>query len=93
MDELKAAILEEVRKAVLVATKQVLTLKDVVALTGLSKTQLQRMMCEKQIPYYKPRGKNAYFDKDEINDWLRRNKQEVVEDTSAAAVLERYKNS
>lgn len=41
----------------LLAAKNVLTIEDVTLLTGLSKSYLYKLTCTKQIPYYRPNGK------------------------------------
>ena len=55
----------------LLAAKNVLTLDDVALLTGLSKSWLYKATCKNEIPYYKPNGKMLYFDRKEIEDWMR----------------------
>ena len=47
----------------LLAAKNVLTLEDAALLTGLSKSHLYRLTCTHQIPFYKPNGKQIYFDR------------------------------
>ena len=49
-----------------IAAKSMLTIDDVAFLTGLSKSYLYRLTCERKIPYYKPNGKLMYFDRGEI---------------------------
>lgn len=58
----------------LLAAKNVLTLEDVALLTGLSKSHLYRLTCTHQIPYYKPNGKQIYFDRAEIESWMKQNR-------------------
>ena len=58
----------------LLAAKNVLTLEDVALLTGLSKSHLYRLTCTHQVPYYKPNGKQIYFDRAEIESWMKQNR-------------------
>lgn len=58
----------------LLAAKNVLTLEDVTLLTGLSKSYLYKLTCTKQIPYYRPNGKQIYFDRAEIEAWMKQNR-------------------
>lgn len=58
----------------LLAAKNVLTLEDVTLLTGLSKSYLYKLTCTKQIPYYRPNGKQIYFDRIEIEAWMKQNR-------------------
>jgi excisionase family DNA binding protein len=39
---------------------------------GFKKSYLHKLMMRKEIPYYKPNGKHCYFDKDDLDKWLRR---------------------
>lgn len=66
--------LGDIRKYSLLAAKNVLSLDDVVLLTGLSKGYIYKLTCKKEIPYYKPNGKLIYFDRKEVEDWMRQNR-------------------
>lgn len=72
--------LADIRKFSLLAAKNVLDIDDMVALTGLSKSYVYKLTCRKEIPYYKPNGKLIYFDRQEVENWMRQNK--VDKDTS-----------
>ena len=74
----------------LLAAKNVLTLDDVALLTGLSKSHLYRLTCTRQIPYYKPNGKQIYFDRAEVEAWMKQNRvmtQQEAEQRAAAYVV------
>ena len=82
--------LETIERYSLLAAKNVLAIDDVSVLTGLSKSHLYKLICKRQIPCYKPAGKNVYFDRKEIEDWMRRNRQNTqaeAEQTAAAYVV------
>lgn len=66
--------LDRIERNTLLASKNVLTIEDVVLLTGLSKSYLYKLTSTNQIPHYKPSGKHLYFDRKEIEDWLRQNR-------------------
>lgn len=68
-----------------IAGKNVLTLSDVSTLTGLSKSHIYKLTSAKQIPYYRPSGKAVYFDRKEVEDWLRRGKVECNESVNDKA--------
>lgn len=67
--------LDRIERYSMLAAKDMLTLDDVSVLTGLSKIHLYRLTCKKEIPHYKPNGKIVFFDRKEINEWMRQNKQ------------------
>ena len=54
--------------------KAVLTVDECVKYTGISKSALYKLMMRKQIPYSKPNGKLAYFDRVELEKWLMSNR-------------------
>lgn len=66
--------LDRIEHYSLLASKEMLTLNDVAALTGLSKSYLYRLTCTHQIPYYKPTGKVMFFSKGEVEDWMKQGK-------------------
>ena len=72
MDSIKN-ILKRIECNTLLATKTVLTVDDVATLTGLSKSHIYKLTYSHQIPHYKPSGKQVYFDRSEIEEWLKRN--------------------
>lgn len=58
----------------LLGAKNVLCINDVALLTGLSKSWIYQATCSKQIPHYKPNGKQIYFDRAELEAWLKQNR-------------------
>lgn len=78
----------------LLAAKNVLTLEDVALLTGLSKSYLYKLTCSKQIPYYRPNGKQIYFDRGEVEAWMKQNRvntNQEAEQLATAYVAENRK--
>lgn len=78
----------------LLAAKNVLTLDDVSLLTGLSKSWLYKATCSHEIPFYKPNGKMLYFDRKEIEDWMRQGRVKTnaeLEQEAANYVLSKGK--
>lgn len=62
---------DELKKLTLLGAKNVLTMTDAALLTGLSKSHLYKLVCAKEVPYYKSQGgKLTYFDKSELESWL-----------------------
>ena len=66
--------LDRIERYSLLAAKNVLCLDDVAILTGLSKSHLYKLTCNHQIPHYKPNGKQIYFDRLEIESWMKQNR-------------------
>lgn len=77
--------LADIRKYSLLAAKNVLDIDDVVALTGLSKGYIYKLTCKKEIPHFKPNGKLIYFDRSEVENWMRQNRVNTVDEAEQAA--------
>ena len=84
MEEILAK-LEVIERNTLLAAKNVLTIGDVSLLTGLSKAYIYKLTSQRRIPFSKPDGKQIYFDRKEIEDWLRRNRIQTVEEVASEA--------
>lgn len=91
MDDLLNEKLQRIEQLTLLAAKEALTMDDAAAYTGLSKSYLYRLVCKKQIGHYKSvGGKQTYFRKSELNDWLLHHRvatTEELEQMAAAYVL------
>lgn len=58
--------------------KKVMTMREVSEFTGFSMAQLYVLTRTRAIPHSKPNGKTIFFDKNELNEWLLKNKIETV---------------
>lgn len=58
--------------------KAILDAEEACEYIGTSKAMLYRITSRKEIPYFKPRGKNIYFRKQDLDDWLLRNRTATV---------------
>lgn len=66
--------LDAIERYCLLAAKNVFNLDDVAAITGLSRSHIYKLTCSHQIPHYKPNGKQIYFDRAEIERWMKKNR-------------------
>lgn len=78
MEDIIMKQLAEIKAFSLLAAKKVLGIDDVVLLTGLSKAYIYKLTCRKEIPYYKPNGKLVYFDRQEVEGWMKRNRVDSI---------------
>ena len=62
-------------ETLLLSQKTVLNFNEVAAYTGLSKSHLYKLTSSSGIPCYKPSGKQIYFNKPEIDNWLLQNRK------------------
>lgn len=72
LEEIQAQLNEI--KALLSLNKKVLNLNEVADYIGYSKSHIYKLTSTNQIPHSKPNGKGLFFDKDEIDYWLLKNK-------------------
>lgn len=70
----------------LIGQKSVLSFEDLVAYTGLSRSYLYKLTSRGEIPFYRPNGKQLYFNKEEIDKWLLRNRSKTSEEINSEAV-------
>lgn len=85
--------LNRIEQYTLLSAKNVLSLDDVAALTGLSKSHLYKLTCSHQIPYYKPNGKQIYFDRGEVEAWMKQNRVATQAEIEAQAATYLVTNS
>ena len=78
--------LQRIEQYTLLSAKNVLSLDDVAVLTGLSKSYLYKLTCTHQIPFYKPNGKQIYFDRGEVESWMKQNRVATQAEIEAQAV-------
>jgi excisionase family DNA binding protein len=69
----------------LLSQKAVLNFNEVAVYTGLSKSYLYKLTCSGGIPCYKPQGKQIYFSKQEIDQWLLQNKKATINELESQA--------
>lgn len=83
--------LDRLEVLTLLAAKSVLTLDEVCLLTGLAKSTVYKMTANRVIPHYHADGgKHLYFKKDEVENWLTRNRVSSQNEDEARAVNEYF---
>jgi len=79
--------LEQIKQLLLLSAKSALTMEDCALYTGLSKAVLYKKIQHKEIPYYKAdKGKLTYFNKQEIEDWMLKNRVRTNAEVESEAV-------
>lgn len=66
--------LQNIEKMSVLAAKRMLSVKDVALLTGFAESYVRKLVQESKLPYYRPMGKMIFFDRDEIDSFLRTNR-------------------
>lgn len=70
-------------------TKEILNFKEACVFLDVSGSHLYKETCAGNVPYYKPNGKKLYFKRDELVDYVLRNrsKPQYEVETEAANLL------
>lgn len=66
--------LKNIEKMTILAAKRMLSVKDVALLTGFAESYIRKLVEESRIPHYRPLGKMIFFDRDEVESFLRTNR-------------------
>lgn len=84
-EELIMKKLDAIERNSLLAVKTTLTIDDASLITGLCRNYLYRLTFERKIPHYK-RGKNIYFDRQELEGWMKENRVQTKQEAEAKAL-------
>lgn len=76
MDELNQRFdsLEKLIKEQAIQQKEVLNFNEACQYLELSQSHLYKLTSAGNIPFYKPNGKKLYFKREELENWLLRNR-------------------
>lgn len=86
MEEIKKK-LNRLEQLALLGAKNVLNLDDVVLISGLSKSTLYKKTANRELPYYRAEGgKQIFFRKDEVENWLTRNRVSSQDEDEQRAI-------
>jgi len=78
--------LQEIKRFAILSSKRALTLSDVCALTGLSKSHIYKMTSNNSIPFYRnDGGKLLFFDKTEIENWCLKYRNKTADELESEA--------
>ena len=83
-------------ESLLLSKKTVFNFDELAAYTGLSKSHLYKLTSTGGIPCYKPQGKHIYASKEEVDNWLLKNKKasnEEVESQAATYIVTSKRSS
>lgn len=73
MDNILAK-LNQIEKWALLSAKNMLTIDEAAIYIGLSKSKLYKMTSTREIAHSKPNGKQLYFDKSDLDEWMSKNR-------------------
>ncbi|MFZ1730412.1 MAG: helix-turn-helix domain-containing protein [Bacteroidota bacterium] len=68
------------------SNKSILTFKEACRYLDFSSSYLYKLTSLAQIPHYKPRGKRVYFERRDLDDWLRQNRVRSENELESEAI-------
>lgn len=87
--------LNRIERYSLLSAKNMFGLEEASLFLNMSRSFLYKLTYKHEIPYYRPNGKQIYFDRKELEDWMRRNrvatKEEIEESATNYLVTGRMK--
>lgn len=78
-------VVDMVTANTLFTTKEILTSEEAAMYMGISKSYLYKLTMRAEIPHYKPMGKLCYFNREELEQWLQRNRVATTEELNDRA--------
>ena len=84
VEELKQ-IADLITANIINTSKEVLTSDEAARYMGVSKSYLYKLTMGRQIPHFKPNGKMCYFDRLELEKWLKSNRVATAQELEQKA--------
>lgn len=77
--DIRLAKIEDLLKMQNLLKKDVLNVKETAEYLKLSESHIYKLTSKKRIPHFCPLGKKLFFNRQELDEWLQRNRVEVEE--------------
>ena len=81
-------VADQITANTIFCTKEVLTADEAAKYMGVSKSYLYKLTCKQEIPHYKPNGKLIYFDRQDVEGWMKQNR--VISTVEAEQKASKY---
>lgn len=81
------AIIEGTRQGMILCNKTMLTTDEAAEYMGISIHTMYKLSSNMSVPTYKPGGKMCYFKREELDEWMQRNRHASIDDIEGEAVL------
>ena len=65
--------------------KDVLNFSEACQYLDISESHLYKLTSQKQVPHFCPQGKKLYFNRQELDKWLQRNRQTTTDEIDQQA--------
>ena len=77
--------LNRIERNSLLAAKKMFSLEEASLFLNMSRSFIYKLTYRHEIPFYRPNGKQIYFDRRELEDWMRRNRVATTEEIEQSA--------
>ena len=67
-------------------TNQLISTAEAAKFLGIKVSYLHKLMMRRVIPYYKPNGKQIYFDRAEVEAWMKQNRVATTQEMDQKAI-------
>ncbi len=84
-DDLLFQKLDRIEQGLNCQSKSFLTFDEACAFIGLSKSYLYKLTAKGVVPHFKPRAKLLYFKRDELEQWILKNRVKTQDEIEAEA--------
>lgn len=91
LDEIRTS-LNEIKQYAMLGAKRMLTVDEVALYLGVTKQWVYSLVNQRVLPTYKPNGRRLYFDRSEVDEWVKAGRLDTREQSSATALLNDYAN-
>jgi len=72
-------------ETLLLSQKTILSFDEMAVYSGISKSYLYKLTCSGGVPCFKPNGKQLYFERKEVDQWLLRNRKATNDEIDSQA--------
>jgi excisionase family DNA binding protein len=70
--------------------KSVLNVLEATQFLGIKRSYLYKLTSTGRIPFYKPLGKLIYFNREELEAWLQRNRRQSIEEIESQTATKSF---
>lgn len=78
-------LIDEKLTNIALANKPFLTTRELSRYLGLTEAYIRKLTHNREIPHYKPMGKNLYFNREEIDEWVMQGRVATADELRAEA--------
>lgn len=78
-------IVDRISRQIVLCQKRVLTLGEAASYMGVSASHVYKLTSQRKIPFARPTGKNIFFEREQLEQWLLQNRVSSLNELSQQA--------